>query len=85
MERNGTLSARLWPALDGLLSAAQKSSLSDVLGLQTFDALRKGLEPSKVNVGVATREMVFNAFKEFIRGAGDTAMDECWRIGASKD
>ena len=44
-----------------------------------------GIDPSKVNVGVATRDMVFNAFKEFIRGAGETPMRECWQVGASRD
>ena len=82
MDRNATLSSRVWPSLNGLLEAAQ--SKSDAVGVHFFDALRQGIDASKVNVGVATREMVFNAFKEFIRGAGETKMEECWQIGAAK-
>lgn len=83
LERSETLSSRVWPALNKLLTAATRQP--DTVGLETFEALRLGIDPSKVNVGVATRNMVFNAFKEFIRGAGDSTMDECWRIGAARD
>lgn len=54
------------------------------MGVRTFDALRQGIDSSKINVGLATREMVFNTFKEFIRAAGDTEMNECWQIGAAR-
>ena len=84
MERNETLSSRVWPALEGLLAAVQEHSDSDPVAVRTFEILRQGIEPSKVNVGVATREMVFNAFKEFIRGAGETPMHECWQVGAAR-
>lgn len=84
MERNVTLSSRVWPSLNRLLADAQSGQQDDVVGVRVFDTLRQGIEPSRVNVGVATREMVFNAFKEFIRGAGETPMGECWQIGAAK-
>lgn len=84
MERNATLSPRVWPALQGLLTKLQENPSNDPVALQTFDALRQGIDSSKVNVGLATREMVFNAFKEYIRGAGDTPMHECWQVGASR-
>ncbi len=84
MERNETLSSRVWPALGGLLAAVQKNANSDPIAVRTFEALRQGIDSSKVNVGVATREMVFNAFKEFIRGAGETPMHECWQVGAAR-
>lgn len=85
MERNATLSSRVWPSLNALLEAAQRRSADDVVGLRAFDALRQGIDTKKANVGVATREMVFNTFKEFIRGAGDMPMAECWQVGAAKD
>jgi hypothetical protein len=84
MERNETLSPRVWPALKGLLTELQDNPATDPVALQIFDALRQGIDSSKVNVGLATREMVFNAFKEYIRGAGETPMHECWQVGAAR-
>lgn len=84
MERNETLSNRLWPALTSLLEKVQLRPQEDPMGVRTFDALRQGIDSSKINVGLATREMVFNTFKEFIRAAGDTEMNECWQIGAAR-
>lgn len=85
MERNETLTARVWPALNGLVNAVKVKADSDPLALETFASLRQGIDSSKTNVGVATREMVFNAFKEFIRGAGETPMHECWQIAAARN
>ncbi|QTN47320.1 hypothetical protein H7683_06755 [Ectopseudomonas mendocina] len=84
LERNETLSPRVWPALGSLLNSARKDARG-ALGLDTFESLRQGIDSSKTNVGVATRDMIFSAFKEFIRGAADTDMHECWRIGAARD
>lgn len=84
MERNETLSPRVWPALGSLLAAVQTHVVFDPIAIRTFEALRQGIDSSKVNVGVATREMVFNAFKEFIRDAGETPMHQCWQVGAAR-
>jgi hypothetical protein len=84
LERNETLSPRVWPALGRLLELARDDA-ANALGLTTFESLRQGIDSSKTNVGVATRDMVFSAFKEFIRGAAETDMNECWRIGAARD
>ena len=84
MERNETLSPRVWPALNGIAAAVKQRPETDPLAIRTFEALRQGIDSSKSNVGVATREMVFNAFKEFIRGAGETSMHECWQVGAAR-
>jgi hypothetical protein len=84
MERNETLSPRVWPALSGILGAVKAHPEADPLAIRTFEALRQGIDSSKINIGVATREMVFNAFKEFIRGAGETPMRECWQVGAAR-
>lgn len=84
MERNDALANRVWPALDKLLADIRASQDEDPVAFGTFEKLRQGIDASKVNVGQATREMVFNAFKEYIRGAGDTPMHECWQIGAAR-
>lgn len=85
LERNENLAPRVWPALVGLLESLKADAAADPVALGTFDALRLGIDSSKVNVGVATRDMVFNAFKEFIRGAGETPMRACWQVGAARD
>lgn len=85
MERNEILTDRVWPALNGLLNDVKARPGSDPLAIETFTALRQGTDSSRVNVGVATREMVFNAFKEFIRGAGETPMRECWQVAAARN
>lgn len=84
LERNEILALRVWPAMNGLLAQTQNTG-ADALALPVFDALKLGIDVGKKNVGVATREMVFNAFKEYIRGAGETPMAECWQLGAAKD
>jgi hypothetical protein len=83
MERNPTLAPRVWPSLNSLLTTAKLNSTDDVVGVKSFEILRKGIDSQKVNVGVATRDMVCNTFKEYIRGAGDTPMADCWQIGAA--
>lgn len=84
MERNVALANRVWSALDRLLFEAKNNRDADPVGIATFEKLRQGIDSSKINVGLATREMVFNAFKEYIRGAGDTPMHECWQVGAAR-
>lgn len=83
LERSPTLSPRVWPALNRLTEMAV-IDVESALALETFESLRRGIDTSKLNVGTATRDIVFNAFKEFIRGAAETSMDECWRIGAAQ-
>ncbi|CAN7713347.1 hypothetical protein [Duganella sp. LjRoot269] len=84
LERSNILAKRVWPALNTLLADATLRGAT-ALALPTFEAVRQGIDSSTKNVGVATREMVFTAFKEYIRGAAETDMNECWLIGAAKD
>lgn len=84
MERNDSLAKRVWPALNKLLTEVSNNQAADPIAFAIFEKLRQGIDSSKVNVGQATREMVFNAVKEYIRGAGDTPMHECWQIGAAR-
>ncbi|MCG2583506.1 hypothetical protein [Massilia sp. TS11] len=82
LERSEKLSKRLWPSLTELLDQVKLNG-ADAIAVSTFERLRQGIDSSKENVGVATREMVFVAFKEFIRDGGDTPMEECWQIAAA--
>lgn len=85
LERSETLLPRVWPALNKLLAECQAHPEADSAGMATFERLRAGVDPSRSNVGAAMRDMVFSAFKEYIRGSGDTPMTECWLVGAAKD
>ncbi len=84
LERSESLGPRVWPAINRLLANAEANQ-GDALALNVYEHVRRGIDPSKDNVGVATREMVFNAFKEFIRGAGETSMAECWTLAAGRN
>jgi hypothetical protein len=52
----------------------------DPLGIVSYSSIRQGFNPKKVNVGFATRKLLFNGFKEFFREEGDQAFSECWKI-----
>lgn len=65
-------------ALGRILQDASKAS--DPLGLEEFAKLRSGFNPRKVNVGVATRRLLTNGFKEFFREGGDVPLADCWTI-----
>lgn len=67
-------------SLDRTLRSAPEGS--DPLGLEEFAKLRSGFNPRKVNVGVATRRLLTNGFKEFFREAGDVPLAECWKLAA---
>jgi hypothetical protein len=56
----------------------------DVLGISTFEEVRKGIDPSKKNVGEATRNLVYTAFQEFFVSDGLKKMSECWNFAGSR-
>lgn len=63
--------------IESLASAAEGS---DPLGLDVFEQLRGGNNPRRVNVGVATRKLLTNGFKEFFRESGEMPLSECWKL-----
>lgn len=54
----------------------------DVLGIETFEKIRGGNNPRRVNVGLATRRLLTNGFKEFFRESGEIQLSECWTLAA---
>ena len=58
------------------------SNVPDPLGTTIFDEMRTAINPRRVNVGLATRRLLANGFKEFFRDSGDTDMGSCWRQAA---
>ena len=81
-ERNPTLQPRVEQCLELLLEKAKSEPLSDPFGIVEFDRLRRGIDPAKVNVGQATRDMVFRAFKEYFMNNGIETMPKCWEVAA---
>ncbi|TAA43179.1 hypothetical protein EAT51_05765 [Pseudoxanthomonas winnipegensis] len=83
-ERHPKIADRVWPALESLREEARRTSAQDVLGVEVFTSLRTGFDVSKINVGSATRELVFGAFQEQFFSGGLRSMVECWEIAASR-
>lgn len=54
----------------------------DPLSLEEFERLKAGANPRRSNVGVATRRLITNGFKEYFRESGALSFAECWELGA---
>jgi hypothetical protein len=66
-------------ALESLKSTLRTSQVGDdPLGLDTLELVIKGFNTKRVNVGFATRKLLFNSFKEFFREAGEKPIAEVW-------
>lgn len=73
--------------IDGALgvlkaSLAEAQVGDDPLSLQEFERLKAGANPRRSNVGVATRKLITNGFKEYFRESGALGFDQCWELGA---
>jgi hypothetical protein len=74
---------RIDDALDKLEDKLKAASVGDdPMHLHTFSDLKKGANPRRSNVGVATRKLITNGFKEFFRESGDIELDQCWQLAA---
>jgi hypothetical protein len=72
--------ARLENALSRLLASLKSAQPSDdPLGLATYQQLIEGFPIRRVNVGVATRKLIFTGFYEYFRTDGKKNMSEIWR------
>lgn len=67
--KNDTLKERLESSMEQLVSEVESSS-EDVLGIDTFDEIRRSIDTKRSNVGEATRGMVFRAFREYVMQGG---------------
>lgn len=66
-----------------LVDACERDRSADVLGIAHFNEVRKTADTAKQNVGQATRELVFRAFREYFITDGASSMRECWRFSAT--
>ena len=75
--------ARIDEAIGALIKqSAGSGEGSDPLGLEVFEKIRAGNNPRRINVGLATRRLLQNGFKEFFRESGETPLESCWTIAA---
>jgi len=58
------------------LSSAKPGN--DPLGLENYQRVVAGFNPKKINVGFATRKLLFRAFKEFFREGGEKTLGDLW-------
>jgi hypothetical protein len=56
----------------------------DFIGIETYNLIRKGIDPSRKNVGEATRNLVFYAFIEYFYSSGNKPMEECWHLAGAR-
>lgn len=69
---------RLKTALDLLLVQVADPENIDPLGLDAYFGLIQGIDSRKINVGIATRRLLFSGFKEFFRDEGNKSLSDCW-------
>jgi hypothetical protein len=66
-------------ALNKLVNTLSNSQQGDdPLGLESYNSIKKGIDPRKLNVGYATRKLIVNAFKEYYRDEGETPLKSYW-------
>lgn len=71
-------------SLDKLKNLLLKSEPGhDPLALKELSKVRGGISPKKFNVGVETRKVILNGFKEYFREEGELSFVDCWRQGSN--
>jgi hypothetical protein len=83
-ERKDLHRDRMWAALNRLRVDCEHGDAAEVLAVDAFNQLRVGFDVAKINVGQATREMVFHAFQEYFFSTGEKDMRSCWEFAASR-
>jgi hypothetical protein len=83
-ERNDSLRPRMESCLLRLLETARTRNSDEALAIDVYEELRSGIDPSKRNVGEATRDLVFHAFQEHFYSDGMKSMVDCWRFAAGR-
>lgn len=63
-------------------SLTEANTAEDPLALVKYEELKKGANPRKSNVGVATRRLITNGFKEYFRESGEQQFEHCWELAA---
>ena len=80
---NTSRTERVLISINKLLGDVSVGKDPDPLGLDVYFEIIQGIESRKINVGIATRRLLFNGFKEYFREEGEKKLVECWRGEAS--
>jgi len=61
-----------------------KSSVDNVdpFDMEIFNQVKGGIDPKRVNVGIGTRKLIMDGFREFINSEGDDKLEDCWKSAA---
>jgi hypothetical protein len=80
-QRNQHVTGRVESCLAQLIST---ELVEESLAISKYDVVRKGIDPSRKNVGEATRDLVFTAFQEHFYSDGRKSMSDCWEFAGAK-
>lgn len=71
-------------ALGKLIELLKASdSTKDPICMDEFKNIKSGIDSKKVNVGVGTRKLIMDGFREYFIGEGGESFLECWKTSAS--
>lgn len=75
---------RIKDTLKGFVNKLGQANFEDdVLDLKTLSDIREGISPKKYNVGIESRKIITNGFKEYFREEGELSFKECWKLGSN--
>lgn len=69
---------RIKLALHSLLEAFEIQPNQDVLGIKAFKGIRSTINANKKNIGLATKRLLFEGFREYLTRQGEKSLAECW-------
>jgi len=55
----------------------------DPLYLEEYKKIKEGIDSKKTNIGIGTRKLIMDGFREFFIGEGEESFLECWKSSAS--
>jgi len=55
----------------------------DPLHLEEYKRIKEGIDSKKTNIGIGTRKLIMDGFREFFIGEGEESFLECWKSSAS--
>jgi hypothetical protein len=76
--------SRIDTALFKLIGVLKGStSDTDPIYMEEFRKIKSGIDSKKVNVGVGTRKLIMDGFREYFISEGEESFSECWKTSAS--